>query len=83
MQKITLFSLPTCPKCKVMKQKLKAAGVEFEECQDVGKMQEMGIRSAPALFICPDDSDDKGVIIRNYSEINAKVNELVRGATAS
>ena len=82
MPKLMLFTLPTCPKCKVIKQKLSSAGIDFEECQDVGKMQEMSIRSAPALFICPDGSDDKGVIIRNYSEVNAKVNELVRGVTS-
>lgn len=44
---MTLYSLPTCPKCKVVKAKLAAAGIEYTECQDLAEMEALGIKSAP------------------------------------
>lgn len=73
MVNITIFTLPTCPKCRVIKTKLSSAGVEFEECQDVDRMRELGIRSTPALLIGPENR-----IIRDFAEINSFVNEVTR-----
>lgn len=75
MDKITIFTLPTCPKCKVIKAKLTAAGVEFNECQEVERMQNLGIRSTPALLIGPEEG---GQVIKNFPDINAYVNNLRR-----
>lgn len=44
---ITVFTSPTCPKCKILKSKLKEKGIKFEESQDYGRMQ--GLMSLPAL----------------------------------
>lgn len=74
MEKITIYTLPTCPKCKAMKMKMDSAGVQYDECQDVSEMQKFNIRSAPALLIGPDP--EKGKLYRNYTEINAVVNQL-------
>lgn len=48
---ITVYSSPTCGKCKVLKTKLSLKGIEFEECQDVTKMESMGIESLPMLGV--------------------------------
>ena len=40
-----------CPKCKVLKQKLDAAKIDYEEYNDVDSMIKMGIKSAPVLEV--------------------------------
>ena len=40
-----------CPRCKVLKAKMEQKGIEYNECQDVDKMQEMGIMSVPMLAV--------------------------------
>lgn len=44
-----LYSLPTCPKCKVVKAKLASTGIEYEECQDLAEMEKYGLKSAPYM----------------------------------
>ena len=46
---VTVYTSPTCGRCKVLKMKLAQAGIEFEECQDVERMQAMGVESLPML----------------------------------
>ena len=46
---ITVYSKPGCPKCRVLKMKLEQKGLEYDECQDMAKMQEMGFKSLPVL----------------------------------
>lgn len=38
-----------CPQCNVLCKKLKAAGVEFDVCEDVARMRELGFVAAPVL----------------------------------
>lgn len=52
-QKIILFSTG-CPKCNVLKKKLNAAGIEYDEVNDVDAMNKLGIDSVPMLKV-----DDK------------------------
>ena len=40
-----------CPKCNVLEKKLKAAGIEYEEINDVNIMLEKGLQSAPNLEV--------------------------------
>lgn len=40
-----------CPKCNVLKAKLKQKGIEYTECQDIAKMQEMGFESLPVMEV--------------------------------
>lgn len=40
-----------CPKCNVLEKKLKAAGIEYEEVNDVNIMLEKGMQSAPNLEV--------------------------------
>ncbi len=48
--KIILYST-NCPKCNVLKKKLEAAHIEFEEVNDIDVMISKGIMSAPVLQV--------------------------------
>ena len=48
---MTILYSTGCPKCNVLKMKLQLAGVEFEECNDVGEMQRLGMMEAPLLSV--------------------------------
>ena len=50
---IILYST-RCPKCRVLDAKLHLADIEFEVCEDIDKMESLGIISAPVLGV-----DDK------------------------
>ena len=47
---VTLYTTH-CPKCKVLETKLKRAGVEYTESNDIQKMLEIGFKSAPVLVV--------------------------------
>lgn len=47
---ITLYSTG-CPKCRVLKQKLKSKGLEFTENNSMEEMEKMGFTSAPMLKV--------------------------------
>lgn len=40
-----------CPKCKTLEIKLKQKNIEYEVCDDVAHMQEIGITSLPMLEV--------------------------------
>lgn len=40
-----------CPQCKVLEKKLQMAGIEFTICDDMDKMNEMSMKSAPGLQV--------------------------------
>lgn len=48
--KIILYSTG-CPKCRVLKNKLKSMGVQFEENESVEVMESMGIIEVPVLSV--------------------------------
>ena len=48
---IKIFTTETCPKCSILKDKLKAKGIEFEESRDVQEIIDIGFRSVPILEI--------------------------------
>lgn len=50
MSNIVLYTTG-CPKCRIIEKKLKDKNIEFDICDDVDKMKEMGITSVPVLFI--------------------------------
>lgn len=56
-----------CPKCNVLKVKLKQKEVEYVENNDVNVMLEKGIKSAPYLEV-----DD---VLMNFNEAVKWVNE--------
>lgn len=38
-----------CPQCNALEMKLKKAGIEYEICDDVDVMNELGFKTAPML----------------------------------
>lgn len=46
---IEIFSTQTCPRCKILKEKMKSKGIEFIENQDEEEMKKLGIMSVPVL----------------------------------
>ena len=48
--KIILYTIH-CPNCKVLERKLQSRNIPFEICDDINKMEKLGIRSAPVLSI--------------------------------
>ena len=46
---ITVYTTPHCPQCKLLKAKLAQANIQYELCEDVGKMRELGIMSVPIM----------------------------------
>lgn len=40
-----------CPNCRILKEKLKAKNIAFEECNDVDKMVELGFTRVPILEV--------------------------------
>lgn len=62
-----------CPRCIILEKKLKEKGVEFSLNQDIDRMQELGILSAPTLEIQDEDGSNK---LLNYVEAIKYVNNL-------
>ena len=58
-----------CPKCNVLTQKLKNAGINFDEINDIDIMISKGFMSMPMLEV-----DDK---VMNFIEANTWINERV------
>lgn len=46
-----IFYSTKCPKCMVLEAKLKQKGVEYIENNDIEKMLNLGIKSAPVLCV--------------------------------
>lgn len=46
-----IFYTTHCPKCKVLKTKMDKIELTYEVCEDVGKMLDLGIQTAPALQV--------------------------------
>lgn len=49
--KVTIYTTPTCPRCKILKDRLTASEINFTECQDVEKMETLGITEVPKLMV--------------------------------
>ena len=48
---MTVYSSPTCPKCKMLKMQLKAKGILFNVCEDTQVALSKGIQNLPAMEI--------------------------------
>lgn len=50
MEEIVLYSTG-CPRCNVLKSKLKAFGVQYREETSVDVMQALGLTEVPAMMV--------------------------------
>lgn len=48
---ITLYSTPTCPRCKVISTKLEKLGIDFSKEMDEEVMMKKGLLSVPWLEV--------------------------------
>lgn len=64
---VTLYSTG-CPKCKVLKSKLDAKGIDYIVVDDVDEMVRLGIQSVPYIMI--------NDVLMNYKESIEWVNRL-------
>ena len=48
---ITVYTKEGCPKCRVLKMKLEKKGIEYQECHDLDKVEQMGFMSLPVLVV--------------------------------
>lgn len=66
---IKIYSQETCPRCGVLKSKLEAKGVEYEEITDIKEIRKLGIMSVPYMKI--DDGE-----LMDFGKAIAWVNSL-------
>lgn len=48
---IIIYSSPSCPICRMIKQQLKAKGLEYEDVQDIEVLRSANITKIPTLVI--------------------------------
>lgn len=48
---IKLYSQPSCGMCRTIHMMLDKKGIEYEECQDLQVMKEIGINHTPTLDV--------------------------------
>lgn len=46
---VTIYTVPGCSKCALLKRKAKELGVEFEESHDVDEVIKAGFHAAPVM----------------------------------
>ena len=47
---LTLFTSPTCPKCRVIKAKLATTNIDYETSEDIAELESYGVKSLPAAI---------------------------------
>ena len=65
---VIVYSTPTCPKCNVIKSKLKSKNIEYVENQDIDVMTAKGITNVPYLEV-------DGVLM-DFSTANNWINQI-------
>ena len=65
---VKIYTLDTCPKCKILKEKLNSKNISYEEVTDVDIMISLNISSVPVLEL-----EDGSYL--NFSEANKWINE--------
>ena len=61
---VKIYTTDTCPKCKMLKKKMEAKGIEYVECTDLNIMKALGFNSVPQIEI-----------VMDYSEANEWIDE--------
>ena len=51
MNMITIYTQPTCGKCRVLKSKLDKLGIPYQENQNISEMQRKGFLSTPMMVV--------------------------------
>lgn len=67
-----LYTLPTCPTCKVVKMKFDKAGINYTVVEDVAAVEALGFKGVPCLQL------DDGTVLDQV-----KTMQYVRGLGAN
>ena len=68
---MTLFTTPTCPKCKVVKMKLEKAGIEYTVNENLADAEALGIKSVPQAILNDGSILDFSGIITYIRQVEA------------
>lgn len=68
MKPVKIYTMTTCPRCKVLKMKLKQKEIPYEEITDMEIFTELGIKSVPVLEVGGDRM--------NFAEANTWINKV-------
>ncbi|MBQ2672033.1 MAG: hypothetical protein IJG00_04425 [Clostridia bacterium] len=71
--KIILYS-NGCPKCEILKKKLKEKNIVFKENNNIEKLISMNIKTLPMLKIVEKTNDNSKEKFLNFVEANSWVN---------
>ena len=63
---ITLYSLPTCDKCKTLKYVLDRAKINYNEISDERALKNDGISEVPTIMIVGDKSSEVDKNVKVY-----------------
>ena len=64
---IKIYTSLICPKCNIIKSKMKTKGIEYEEINDENILEQKGFTFLPVL-------EDDGKVITSFTEINNYIN---------
>lgn len=64
-----------CPKCEILKKKMDAKGLDYEEIDDVEKIKEYGVDAVPVLILTEVEGRT-GTTKLNYREAVQFINEI-------
>lgn len=48
---VTIYTTTTCPKCKILKQRMDSKGIKYEEVNDIETLSKKGIFSVPFIEV--------------------------------
>lgn len=66
---IKIYTLPLCPKCNIIKEKMKSKNILFEEISEEKIIEEKGFVFLPVI------ETKEGDLITSFSEINKYIND--------
>lgn len=81
MDKLRLFTLPTCPQCKMFHMLMDQKKIQYEECQDMATMQALGIKHTPVLEVKTETIDEQNNNVETVKLLSGKeIMNYINGA---
>ena len=71
MNKVKIYTTPTCPRCQILKNKMKEYDIKFDEVSNLEDLQSLGITTVPYIQI--------GEELLGFEKANAWINKHQKG----
>ena len=68
---VTIYTTATCPRCRILKEKMDTKGIEYQESSNIDLLLEKGIQSVPVLEV-------EGELF-SFKDANDWINDYVKG----